>query len=198
MRSVPSWLPLAVILVLAASSVVRIVGLRQAGVNAVALRAGDDAHGFMSRMFSVLLSTTVIFCLVYAVRPATHATLGPLAWPGQEIVAWIGAALAIAGTALAVVAQFGMGRSWRIGFREGDESALVSDGLYRFSRNPIYVGMMGAMIGIFLTVPNAVTLTLLIAIWITTSVQIRLEEEFLSRRHGAAYEGYRARTRRWL
>jgi protein-S-isoprenylcysteine O-methyltransferase Ste14 len=58
--------------------------------------------------------------------------------------------------------------------------------------------MIGAMIGIFLIVPNAVTLTLLIAIWITTSVQLRLAEEFLSRRHGAAYETYRAQTRRWL
>ena len=198
MTPVPSWLPLAVILTLAASSVIRLVGLRQAGVNALALRAGDDAHGFTSRMFTVLVTATLIFCLIYAVRPATNAALGPLAWPGQDIVAWIGAALAVGGTVLAVAAQFGMGRSWRIGFRENDESALVSTGLYRLSRNPIYVGMIGAMIGIFLIVPNAVTLALLIATWVATSVQIKLEEEFLSRRHGAAYETYRAQTRRWL
>jgi protein-S-isoprenylcysteine O-methyltransferase Ste14 len=110
----------------------------------------------------------------------------------------MGAVLAIAGTLLAAAAQFGMGRSWRIGVREGEQSALVSGGIYRFSRNPIYVGMMGLVVGIFLIAPNAVTLAFVVVGWIVASAQIRLEESVLSRMHGDAYEAYRARTRRWL
>ncbi len=198
MVPVPSWLPLAALLVLMASSAARLLGLRRVGVDAFAVRSGDDAHAFLSRAFALLLAATLVFCATYALRPSSVAMLGPLRWPGGNVIGWMGAVFSIAGAILASAAQFGMGRSWRIGVREDEKSALVNDGIYRFSRNPIYAGMMGLAIGNFLIAPNAVTLALLVAGWIVASAQIRLEESFLSRMHGDAYEAYRARTRRWL
>jgi protein-S-isoprenylcysteine O-methyltransferase Ste14 len=200
MIAVPSWLPLAALLALLASSAARLLDLRRAGVNALAVRSGDDTHAFLGRVFAMLLAAMLVFCAIYALRPGSVAVLGPLRWPGGggNIIGWMGAVLAIAGTLLAAAAQFGMGRSWRIGVREGEQSALVSGGIYRFSRNPIYVGMMGLVVGIFLIAPNAVTLAFVVVGWIVASAQIRLEESVLSRMHGDAYEAYRARTRRWL
>jgi protein-S-isoprenylcysteine O-methyltransferase Ste14 len=198
MIPVPSWLPLAALLALVASSAARMLGLRRVGVDAFAVRSGDDAHAFLSRVFALLLAATLAFCAMYALRPGSVALLGPLPWPGGNIMGWMGAVFSIAGAILASAAQFGMGRSWRIGVREDEKSALVSEGIYRFSRNPIYAGMMGLAIGNFLIAPNAVTLALLVAGWIVASAQIRLEEDFLARTHGDAYEAYRARTRRWL
>jgi len=167
-------------------------------VNAFALRAGDDVSAFLGRVFLILHLVCSAFCVVYAVRPASVLALGPLRWLGRDIVGWLGAAFTIAGVLLTVAAQFGMGSSWRIGMSEDDRCALVGGGLYRFSRNPIYVGMMSIMMGIFLIAPHAITLALALGAWITTSAQIRLEEDFLSRLHGAAYQAYCARTRRWF
>lgn len=198
MSPIPTWLPLAAFSILVVSSLVRLAGLRRVGVNAFTVRAGDDNYAFLGRVFGVMFAATFIFCFAYAVRPTVAGVLGPLGWLGQDIAGWIGAAFAVVGALLAAAAQFGMGRSWRIGVREGDSSELVNSGLYRLSRNPIYVGMMGVMIGIFLMAPNAVTLVLAVVAWITVSAQIRLEEDFLSRKHGDAYDTYRAQTRRWL
>jgi protein-S-isoprenylcysteine O-methyltransferase Ste14 len=201
MIPVPSWLPLAALLLLVASSAARMLGLRRVGVDAFAVRSGDDAHAFLGRVFAMLLAATLAFCATYALRPGSVALLGPLRWPSGavgNVIGWMGAVFSIAGAILASAAQFGMGRSWRIGVREDENSALVSGGIYRFSRNPIYAGMMGLAIGNFLIAPNAVTLALLVAGWIVASAQIRLEESFLSRTHGDAYDAYRTRTRRWL
>lgn len=57
------------------------------------------------------------------------------------------ALLALIGTAIVIVAQVQMGRAWRVGVREGDAPLFVSHGLFRFGRNPIFVGMMFAGFG---------------------------------------------------
>ena len=195
--TVPIWLPLAILLALGASTFARIVALRRAGIAAVAIRTGDDAHAFLGRAFAGLLIGMFLFCAAYAGRPTVIAYFGSLDWLRNIVVAWIGAALMLAGMLLAIAAQFAMGRSWRIGVHGSDATALVSEGAYRFSRNPIYLGVMAAMAGVFLIAPNAATLALSLAAWIAISAQVRLEEDFLSKRHGEAYAAYCARTRRW-
>lgn len=57
----------------------------------------------------------------------------------------IGAFVAIVGAAVVIVAQIQMGRAWRVGVRAGDAPLFIRHGLFRFSRNPIFVGM--ALIG---------------------------------------------------
>ena len=77
--------------------------------------------------------------------------------------------------------------------------ALVTDGPYRLSRNPIYVALTVVSAGIALVVPR---LWMLVAIVPVLAVMnegvIKREEALLARMFGADYDAYRARVRRWI
>ncbi len=80
-----------------------------------------------------------------------------------------------------------------------DSSALITNGMFRYSRNPIYLGMVLAMLGVAI---NAGTLSALLvpplfAIGLYFGF-IRREETALAHHFGSAYTGYRRRVRRWV
>jgi protein-S-isoprenylcysteine O-methyltransferase Ste14 len=75
---------------------------------------------------------------------------------------------------------------------------LVQTGLFRVSRNPIFLATRLALLGFFLVAPNAATLAILAAGEVAIQVQVRLEEQHLSNMHGAAYADYRSKVARWL
>ncbi len=97
-----------------------------------------------------------------------------------------------------VLAQIQMGNSWRIGIDEERKTALVRSGVFGVSRNPIFLGMMVTILGVFLMIPNALTLLFLVLGVVLIQIQVRLEEEFLLKTHGADYEDFRKHVRRWL
>jgi protein-S-isoprenylcysteine O-methyltransferase Ste14 len=77
--------------------------------------------------------------------------------------------------------------------------ALVEEGPYALTRNPMYLGLTVMYVGIVLLtnalwplvfLPEALALAFLFA--------IRLEEDYLTREFGEQYTSYRARVRRWL
>jgi protein-S-isoprenylcysteine O-methyltransferase Ste14 len=76
---------------------------------------------------------------------------------------------------------------------------LIVAGPFRFSRNPIYVGMALVQAGIGIALGDFWLLLLLVpTLWILTKGVIEKEEAYLERRFGDAYAGFRARVRRWL
>lgn len=76
---------------------------------------------------------------------------------------------------------------------------LVIRGLYRYSRNPIYVANVVVWLGIFLWEGHAALLVLTtLAIAITELVIVVSEEPGLRRRFGSEYENYCTRVPRWL
>jgi len=91
-----------------------------------------------------------------------------------------------------------MGNSWRIGIDEEKQTALVRLGVFRFSRNPIFLGMIITLTGVFLTISNALTLLFLVLGFVLIQIQVRLEEEFLAQAHGAEYENFKREVRRWF
>ena len=75
---------------------------------------------------------------------------------------------------------------------------LVQHGLFKISRNPIFLGMRVMLIGFFLILPNAATFAILLLGEVLVQVQVRLEEAYLRQLHGMRYNAYRQRVRRWL
>ena len=81
----------------------------------------------------------------------------------------------------------------------GEPSMVVQDGFYRFSRNPMYLGMLLILVGIGIWLGNVLALLLAPAfIVIMTHGYIVREEQLLGARFGDQYRAYRQRVRRWL
>ncbi len=124
--------------------------------------------------------------------------LVPIEW--LEHPALVAAGLGLLGLALVwvVVAQSQMGTSWRIGIDDENRTELVTGGVFRWSRNPIFLGIRTVLLGLFLVLPSALTLATWILGDFLIRIQVRLEEEHLTALHGGEYESYKERTRRWL
>lgn len=77
--------------------------------------------------------------------------------------------------------------------------AMIEEGPYRLSRNPLYVGMLGLYLAVALLGPTFWALVLFpIAVLLVFWAAIRPEERFLHQRFGAPYDDYKRRVRRWL
>ena len=78
-------------------------------------------------------------------------------------------------------------------------TTLVTHGPYRFSRNPMYIGMTLAYLGLAVTLNTIWPVLLLpLALWGLVHFVIRLEERHLADTFGEAYEAYRRRVGRWF
>ncbi len=76
---------------------------------------------------------------------------------------------------------------------------LVTTGLYRFTRNPMYLGMVVFLIGIGLLFGSLGSLIPVpLFVWIIRTNFIRGEENFLAEIFGNEYLEYKRRARRWL
>jgi protein-S-isoprenylcysteine O-methyltransferase Ste14 len=80
-----------------------------------------------------------------------------------------------------------------------ESSKLVVEGPYRFSRNPMYLGMLSILGGIGLLLGSTVPFVVIpVFALVITHRFILVEEAMLARRFGAAYASYCRRVRRWL
>lgn len=78
-------------------------------------------------------------------------------------------------------------------------TAIVSNGPYRFTRNPIYLGFALVFAGIAAAVDGALIFVAGAALMVTIHAGVvRREEAYLERKFGDAYRAYKARVRRWL
>ncbi|MEE1657594.1 isoprenylcysteine carboxylmethyltransferase family protein [Microvirga sp. CF3062] len=78
-------------------------------------------------------------------------------------------------------------------------TTIVESGPYRFTRNPIYLGMFLGLMGLAMTFDNPWLLMMLVpfALVIRYGVVAR-EEAYLERKFGDVYRDYQSRVRRWL
>lgn len=122
--------------------------------------------------------------------------LWPLAIPYG---AWAGVALAVAGVALMLAAAWRMAAHRTTLLPHLNPSALVTDGPFALTRNPIYLGDALILLGAILGWGALWALPLLPAfVWIVTRRFILPEEARLRAAFGEAFESWAARTPRWI
>jgi protein-S-isoprenylcysteine O-methyltransferase Ste14 len=171
---------------------------RHTGKNPFVLPATDDAHGYVGRAFKLTMLAVAALVTVNAFFPGVLNRVGVISHLKGSISTSIGWALLLVSVAWLGVAQAQMGNSWRIGIDTQSRTELVSTGLFSVSRNPIFLSVRASLLGLFLVLPNAVSLTILVAGELLVQVQVRLEEQHLSKLHGEAYLAYKAKVRRWI
>lgn len=97
-----------------------------------------------------------------------------------------------------IVAMITMKDSWRAGISESEKTQLITDGIYRFSRNPAFLGFDLMYIGIMLAFLNIPLLCFTVLVVISLHLQILQEEKFLITVFGDSYKEYQKRTCRYL
>jgi len=126
--------------------------------------------------------------------------LAPLPFlPADLPAGWLGAivfvfALALLAWAIVTITRAGSNVPTNL-----PTTTIVESGAYRFTRNPIYLGMFLGLIGLAIAFDNLWLLIMLVpfALVIRYGVVAR-EEAYLERKFGDVYRGYRSRVRRWL
>jgi protein-S-isoprenylcysteine O-methyltransferase Ste14 len=162
-------------------------------------RAGAGwAQTFLSRVLVVFFGVILALGALAAFWPAGLEAVDRLCRrPGMPLLV-AGVVLAALAAALVWRGQEDMGASWRIGPDPGAPMRLVTGGLFRFCRNPIYLGLQLALAGFCCLLPGYLSLGLLVLGVVLLHVQARLEEGMLLEQHGPAYAAYCARVGRFL
>ena len=171
---------------------------KKTGINPLTFNKTDDAHGFNGKVFTVISFLELIVVGLYAFKNNWYEYLLPFWYLENLILQKIGWVLLILSLIVVWISQTQMANSWRIGIDENNKTKLVTNGFFSLSRNPIFLGIMIANIGLFLVIPNAFTLLIISLSTITINTQIRLEEEFLKRKFESEYLDYAEKVRRWI
>lgn len=76
---------------------------------------------------------------------------------------------------------------------------LVTDGPYRYARNPMYLGLMIALVGVLFLLGSVTPIVVVVIFeWIISTRFIEPEEQALERKYGEAFRSYKSRVRRWI
>lgn len=194
----PSWLPLALLaFVLAVPAVRTWAQQRRSETKIVDFGSRSSVQRLAGRHWTLMWVLALFIAALAWLAPEWEAALGRIDF-GTPVVHYVSAILFAISAVVILVAQMQMGSSWRVGVPKEGPGALVTHGLFAWSRNPTFFGMVGAMVALFLWSPHVLTAAVLTGIWMLALVQVRIEEDAMRETHGDAYEHYAAHVGRWF
>ncbi len=141
--------------------------------------------------------------------PVTVAVIGAAGgvveflWPTSFavgcITTWLGAGLVACGAALIGLAALALRRVGTSPDPRRAVHALAENGIYRRSRNPIYLGMLTVLLGAGLWSNSVWVAASALPAWaVLQRTIVAREEAYLAARFPAQYSAYAARVRRWF
>ena len=120
------------------------------------------------------------------------------AFPYRSILSFAFATLGVA-IALLGVGSFRRARTTVNPLKPDTTSSLVTSGIYRYTRNPMYLGMALALVGWAVFLGNALTLIFVAGFMLYMNrFQIAPEERVLASLFGTEFAAYQRKVRRWL
>jgi len=137
------------------------------------------------------LASLLAMLALHRYLPIARILTPPLTWAGL-VPLLMGMAMAIAGAR-----AFGRAGTSVRPFR--DAKALVTDGIFRVSRNPMYLGMISALLGVAILLGTiGAFLPVPLFFFVLQHSFVQPEEAMLERLFGESYRDYRRRVRRWM
>jgi len=104
---------------------------------------------------------------------------------------WIGTALLLISTLFTLWARLVLGKMWATNAAVKTEHSLITEGPYQITRNPIYTGILGMVLGSAFSLGEGLILLGSIAVLLFFQNRIRLEEQLMTQTFGEQYLQYK-------
>ena len=136
--------------------------------------------------------------------------VGPLLWVASPLLRFadrvllpapfaMGVVLIVAGLALLQRSHAALGKNWSITLELRENHQLVTRGLHRHVRHPMYSALLLYAVGLALALPNWLAgLSYLAAVIALVGLRLAPEEQMMLERFGEEYEAYMQRTKRLI
>lgn len=171
---------------------------RKTGINPYVLKKSDSAHDYLGRVSPPITFLVFAGAILNVFLPSALQFLAPFQWLQTGWLQISGFVIIHIALLWIIIAQLQMSNSWRVGIDHSAKTELKTNGIFVISRNPVFLGMIITLLGVFFIVPNAITLLTVVASSLLFQVQVRLEEEYLKNTHGENYVNYCRKTGRWF
>jgi protein-S-isoprenylcysteine O-methyltransferase Ste14 len=172
---------------------------REQKIKAVTFKNTDSAHDYIGKIFKFIILCSFVPVILLFFSENAYRFCSPFtALENRDGLSLFGRSLMIFSLVWVFISQTQMQKSWRIGIDYERKTTLIHEGFFRFSRNPIYLGMHFSLIGLFLALPSLYLIGVFILGHILMQIQVRLEEEYLRNIHGEAFNEYCKSVRRWF
>ena len=154
---------------------------------------GKGKVGFVKAIEVALKVISLIVPMIEIISIITGCNMMPMT------VRIVGCVVGILGDAVFVISVVTMKDSWRAGVSETDKTDLVTDGIYKISRNPAFLGFDLVYAGIFLMFFNWILFVVSLLATLIFHLQIvNVEEDFLKVTFGNDYLEYCKHVNRYL
>jgi len=153
----------------------------------------DTGAGTSKRVLKLVKVGVLVFLVVQALALDLLPIRGAPVW-----LRWLGLGLFVLGLGIAILGRVELGTNWA-DIEDGrvlEGQAMVSHGIYRWIRHPIYAGDMFLLVGLQLALASWLVLAMVAPV--AVFVRRALKEEAMLARNFAGYEEYCARTKRFL
>jgi protein-S-isoprenylcysteine O-methyltransferase Ste14 len=194
------WLPLVIIVSMMTAAKLRAWTMQRRGKRVIIV---DWQRPWTEMLYDVLIISVSVLWICLLVAEAWPLPVGWLPdWLTRRIVTarpirLLGALMLLAAPVLFAAALRSFGDCWRIGIDRQQPPPLVTGGVFRYMRNPIYTAFDMIIIGAFLVHGRVVYMLLgLLLVLLVHGIVLR-EERFLLKQYGTTFQDYCRRVRRY-
>lgn len=148
----------------------------------------------------ILKATTLVWIVLwlYCIIFNKNSSEFNLIFIGEINIEILGFVATTVGVVFFELAIFYMKCSWRVGVDSNTKTDLITNGIYKYSRNPAFVGFDMMFIGLFLTYTNIYTFIVMGVNIVAIHLQILQEEKYLKDSFGDEYHVYKRATPRYM
>lgn len=172
---------------------------RQTGRNPNVMKiATSPIQRYMNELTGAMMLYIVLMIILHSIQLQVGSLFTRIPSLERLPVDIIGFAVGMSGLAVCGYAQQKMGQSWRVGIDDAAKTELITTGLYRFIRNPTYLGLFALCFGVWLIWPTWTIFLFAVVFIMFLEIQVRCEEEYLIKAHGEKYVAYMKATKRYI
>jgi protein-S-isoprenylcysteine O-methyltransferase Ste14 len=156
------------------------------------------SHWWNHMTFRLFRVSIWMVCVIRLLYPEFDQYLGLITTFDNVLVPIFGNVLLTIGFLMTIIIHFSMKQQWRSGVDPKGPNTLITNGFFKYSRNPIFVSVGLSQLGFFLALPSIFTLVCLIIGLYTLYKQTMVEEQHLVTIFQDDYKSYQSNVRRWV